>query len=281
MSSSPLSGPRNRRVVPICLWVGLVGAAALAAVGCATNVVDDSGTTNPTVVDSGGYSFETGTWLGQDDDAGSGNQGDDSSSPPPPPPPPPSKDGGSQPDAGSDSAPPGAIKPVAGDLLITEVMYDPSGTEPDQEWFELYNTTNGARDLTGLTLIDGAQRTHTLASLTIDSGKYLLLVRNKTAATGAGIGAAAIGYEYGAGQAASQGIILANGSTGAIALRDGSTDLVRANYGAWNVATGGHSIQLKSLAGGEATTSAGWCNSPNAWPGGTDKGTPALAGDCP
>jgi hypothetical protein len=277
MSSSPLSGPRNRY---FALPWALLGAAIA---GCATNVVDDSGTILPTTADSGNYTFEGGSWLGEDD-AG-GQSGDDGSTPPQPPPP--GSDAGNQgdsgpppppPDAGSDTGS-GAVKPAPGEVLITEIMYDPSGTEPDQEWMELYNTTNGDRLLTGLTLADGANRTHTLGTLTIAPGAYIVLVRNKTAATAAGI--ATIAYEYGAGQSASTGIILANGSTGGIALKDGATDIARAMYGAWNLATSGTSIQLKSTAGGEATTAAGWCKSATAWTGGTDKGTPALAGDCP
>jgi hypothetical protein len=63
-------------------------------------------------------------------------------------------------------------------------------------------------------------------------------------------------------------------------LKDGATDIARVAYGAWNLAGSGHSIQLKNVAGGEATTAAGWCNSRNVWPGGTDRGTPATAADC-
>ena len=35
----------------------------------------------------------------------------------------------------------------AGSLLLTEVMYDPSGSDDDREWFELYNATDGPLDL--------------------------------------------------------------------------------------------------------------------------------------
>ncbi|RMF32277.1 MAG: lamin tail domain-containing protein, partial [Chloroflexi bacterium] len=34
-------------------------------------------------------------------------------------------------------------------LLISEVLYDPPGTEPDEEWIEVYNRSNATVDLSG------------------------------------------------------------------------------------------------------------------------------------
>jgi hypothetical protein len=39
--------------------------------------------------------------------------------------------------------------PLEARLLISEVLYDPSGTEPDEEWVELYNGGGSVLDLTG------------------------------------------------------------------------------------------------------------------------------------
>jgi hypothetical protein len=37
-----------------------------------------------------------------------------------------------------------------GDLIVTEIMFDPkSSNEQDREWFEVYNTTNADIDMNG------------------------------------------------------------------------------------------------------------------------------------
>lgn len=43
-----------------------------------------------------------------------------------------------------------------GDVVISEIMYDPSGTEPDTEWVELYNPGSVAVDISGWVLTDDA-----------------------------------------------------------------------------------------------------------------------------
>jgi hypothetical protein len=52
----------------------------------------------------------------------------------------------------------------AGDLVVTEVMIDPDGTDTGNEWFEVYNTTDATIELKGLTLFkregSTAARTH-------------------------------------------------------------------------------------------------------------------------
>jgi len=41
-----------------------------------------------------------------------------------------------------------------GSVIITEIMFNPGTTEPENEWVELYNVTNTDIDLNGFTLID-------------------------------------------------------------------------------------------------------------------------------
>ncbi len=66
------------------------------------------------------------------------------------------KDGGSSTDSGHSSsdgsttiatpdAGPSIPKPTAGEMLITEVMYNPFASEPDAEWFEVKNVASSAR----------------------------------------------------------------------------------------------------------------------------------------
>lgn len=185
-------------------------------------------------------------------------------------------------DPDKDPPPPSLTKPTKGEVLITEVMYDSTGTEPSTEWIELYNTTNAKRSLSGLTLVDGGNRTHVIAAgITIDAGAYVILARSKAAATTAKVPAAAIIYEYGTGLTDSTGVQLANGASGAIHLKDGSTDIAQSTYGGWFSQSGGSSIQLKTLTYASGTQSSSWCLSKTSWTTGSDKGTPGAASDCP
>jgi hypothetical protein len=197
-------------------------------------------------------------------DSGSGGTDPDASQPPPPPP------------------PPTASKPAQGEVVISEVMYDPSGPDPAGEWIEVYNTTSSPKSLSGLTIVDGGDRTNVIGTgVTVGPKAYVLLVRSKSDAIAAGVPSASIVYEYGAGAAAGTGVQLANGSTGAVYLRNGSTTIAEAVYGGWFSQSGGSSIQLKTLTYSAAAQSYNWCLSSNAWALGSDNGTPGSASDCP
>jgi hypothetical protein len=68
----------------------------------------------------------------------------------------------------------------AGDLVITEIMANPQGTDEGKEWFELYNPSASGVDLTGVEIAaaraDGTGReSHIVAGATIRPGEYLVL----------------------------------------------------------------------------------------------------------
>jgi Lamin Tail Domain len=270
MMSLPLCGPSARRVAASAIFTLAVIA------GCAANSGDNTAATVPTDEDGGsGYKNEAGSWLGLEDGAPPADPNEE-------PPAQHGRDAGPLPDAG----PP--IKPVPGEISISEIMYNPSGPEPDQEWFELYNSAAGPRLLDGLILEDGPKHTHIIAGLKMAPKSFVVLARNKSAAVAAGLPDTAIGYEYGTGLASTDGILLLNGSTGSIAVRDDATDLVRIHYGGWfppppaDAGTARFSIQLKSASiHTDSVLSSGWCVSLKPWPGGVDMGTPGSASDCP
>ena len=73
-----------------------------------------------------------------------------------------------------------------GDLIITEIMPDPSGTESENEWFEIQNTTDAPIDINGLSIVDSSSSnrwhlidntggTNTGQSLVIPAGGYAVL----------------------------------------------------------------------------------------------------------
>jgi hypothetical protein len=161
-------------------------------------------------------------------------------------------------------------------------MYDPFGTEPDAEWFEVYNAAKTVRSLSGLTIVDGSNRTHTIAAgVAVDPGAYVILVRLRSAAISGKVPTSAIVYEYGTGLPNNGGIQLTNGATGGVWLRDGATQIAQAAYGGWYSQSGGSSVQLKKLTYSDSANSTSWCLSFKQWTTGSNKGTPGAASDCP
>mgnify|MGYP003631937144 CR=1 FL=1 len=69
---------------------------------------------------------------------------------------------------------------LTGDLVITEIMANPEGDDDGNEFFEIYNATSAAIDLTGLVLekasVDGSSaKSHTMTGTIIEAGEYLAL----------------------------------------------------------------------------------------------------------
>ena len=188
---------------------------------------------------------------------------------------------GLAPEGGAPATAPSVTKAAAGDVLLTEVMYDTLTPEPVSEWFELHSTVASERSLSGFTIKDGAGRTHTIGALTIAPGAYIVLARNKAGAISAKVPSGAIAYDYGTGLPDNAGVLLTNGATGTVVLLDGATTIASAPYGGWYSQSGGSSVQLKVLDPAQASVKASWCLSLNAWATGSEKGTPGAAGDCP
>ncbi len=187
-------------------------------------------------------------------------------------------------DADVADASPGS-RPSPGDLLITEVMFYPSGAEPQSEWFEVYNLTGSPKVLSGLTIQDGYPRTHTIGTSPVVVAPpyaYVVLVRSRSAAQTDLLPASSVVYEYGAGVLADQGIQLENGVGGAVSLWDGTTELADVPYGSWGAAVApGETIEMSALRYTGSDTPSAWCVARYAWAIGADDGTPGAPGDCP
>ncbi|MCB9273799.1 MAG: lamin tail domain-containing protein [Lewinellaceae bacterium] len=160
--------------------------------------------------------------------------------------------------------------PLPGDLIITEIMYNPSGMEPNAEWFEVYNTTAQDIDLIGWVVQSGAS-THTISgSVIVSAGSYEVL-----GATTSGCGNE--DYTYGTG-------ISLNNSSDDVSIRFGATVIDEVAYqtsGAWPSSTNGYSISLNGPAGQDASSNdsgVNWCLSASSC-GGGDFGTPGMAND--
>ena len=64
---------------------------------------------------------------------------------------------------------------TAGHVVISEVMYDPSGVEPDGEWIELFNPTGETVDLSGWILRDNSTSQDSLPALILGAGEYCVV----------------------------------------------------------------------------------------------------------
>lgn len=191
------------------------------------------------------------------------------------------------------TTPASGTRPKPGELKVTEVMYDPSGSEPAEEWIEIVNVANAPRILNGLTIRDGGKRTHvvplTPPAVVVAPNVHVVLVRNRAAAVATGVPMASIGYEYGAGVPDTAGLLLSNGTNGAVTILDGGTEIVSVPYGGWfaQAPPGGSSIQLRALDDAQAKVAAGWCLATLPWGGQPatktpkDNGTPGAPSVCP
>ncbi len=82
---------------------------------------------------------------------------------------------------------------LAGDLVITELMLDPEGSDTGSEWFEVYNTLGTDIDLKGMVIYtkdtDGSgSKTHTLKAGTIPAQGYFTFGDIRSGALPAWIG---------------------------------------------------------------------------------------------
>jgi hypothetical protein len=186
-------------------------------------------------------------------------------------------------DADADDGSSAGVTPSIGDLVITEIMFDPTGPVPEAQWFEVYNLTGEPEFLNGLTIEDSWGDAQTISStppVIAPPFTYVVLVRDMATALSNGIPGGSIVYEYGAGQSSYQGIELASDWTGDLSLWNGGQEIVDVPYGDWGMAYTGDSIELASLQFVGADQPGNWCVAQVAWAAGTDFGTPGLASDC-
>lgn len=76
--------------------------------------------------------------------------------------------------------------PPATHMLISEVMYDSPGTEPDSEYVELHNPTASAVSLQGWSLGDHGDlmaNPHVFGAVTVPAGGYFTICHNPPTAT--------------------------------------------------------------------------------------------------
>ena len=79
-----------------------------------------------------------------------------------------------------------------GDIVLTEIMYAPEGTDSDREYVEVFNTTDRAIDLDGWTMfgeppeVDSPRRDD-IEGVVVESGQFVVLCENGDAAENGGV----------------------------------------------------------------------------------------------
>jgi hypothetical protein len=156
--------------------------------------------------------------------------------------------------------------PVAGDLVITEIMYNPSGTEPYGEWLEVLNRGTRPVRLGDVDLTSSVE-TRRLSGV-VAAGARVVLCRD--AARGP---AGCLAY----------GALFLRNTTEVVSLELGTTVLDSVSYTAgapWPTSTDGFSIELSELHKDQASNDIGrhWCLATTQGSG--LRGTPGTANTC-
>jgi len=84
---------------------------------------------------------------------------------------------------------------VFGDLVFTEVLQDPAGSDSDKEWFEIENTTGGAISLLGWSFSDAENDSFLVTQAIVVPANGRLVLGETTVA--ADNGGAPVSYGYG------------------------------------------------------------------------------------
>jgi hypothetical protein len=174
-------------------------------------------------------------------------------------------------DAGACVGPPA---PAAGEVIFTELMYDPTLDDATAEWLELHNTTAGPLDLEGCAFTANGNG-DTFGALVIPAGGYALIGRSADPALNGGLVPDAV-LTFALGNGGSTLVLDCNGEIDRVVYDD--------NTGAWPLDARGHSISLDRAATDAAAndTDTNWCYGRPVYfaaplPADDHRGTPGVA----
>lgn len=152
-----------------------------------------------------------------------------------------------------------------GDLVITELMANPASVSDTLgEWFEVYNRSGSALDLSGLTISDNGSNSHAIASsIIVNADSYFVFGRNADSSVNGGYTA---DYQY-------SNFTLGNSSDDIILSFSGTVIDSVSYAGDSNFGIAGVSTEL---------TATGFLATPTGFIyGAGDTGTPGAAGSDP
>ncbi len=165
--------------------------------------------------------------------------------------------------------------PAPGDLVITELMINPSSIQDqDGEWFEVANVSDRVIDLLGLVVEDADANSFAVTAdthVTVGPGEFFVFGPNADAATNGGV---AVDYEY-------TGLMLNNDGDSLTLSYDGRTiDTVVYDDGTLYPILAGASMSLdpEALNASDNDDPANWCAATSSYDS-RNKGTPGAVND--
>jgi len=113
----------------------------------------------------------------------------------------------------------------AGDILITEIMQNPSSvSDSDGEWFEIFNSTSFNIDINGWEISDDGSDSHTISNggpLVLPAGGFLILGRSSNTSINDGV---PVDYSYATSYS------LANGADEVVLSTASAVEIARIDY---------------------------------------------------
>lgn len=162
-----------------------------------------------------------------------------------------------------------------GELVINEIMNNPQAvTDPNGEWFELYNASGADLTIDGITIVSGSQSHVILPGdpLVVPMEGFVVLGSNADTKANGGVD---VDYEY-------SGITLSNESDDLSLVADGVViDSVVWDDGATMPDPDGGSLNLEPdvLELGDNDTPGNWCISLDSWDVRGDAGSPGSGNE--
>lgn len=160
------------------------------------------------------------------------------------------------------------VTPAAGEVLITELMADPSAvSDTVGEWFEVYAKANV--DLNGLELSNGTTKTlvSSASCLAMQTGTYAVFAHGSDPAINGGLPTPAATFGFSLGN---------SGGSLTMTLKSNGTEIDKVT---WATTSAGASSQLDpaKLDATQNDDAANWCKATVGYGAGADKGTPGAA----
>lgn len=171
--------------------------------------------------------------------------------------------------------------PAAGDLVITEIHYNPTnpttGPEAQREWFEVMNASTDSLTIDGLVIRDAtSNQAIAAAGAELAPGAYGIFAYGSNAAQN-GITAPIAVY-------GTSGAVQLNNSGDTLVIELGGVEIDRVVYSSsWGGANGA-SLCLKAPYAADNNAAAAWSTSVGAFGPNNDQGSPGLPSDgtnCP
>ena len=178
-----------------------------------------------------------------------------------------------------DSTAPPAPTPIndvnPGDVIITEIMIDPSVvTDGNGEWFELFNTRSETVDIRGWRIEDESRKPHVIPDtkpILIPPNGFLVLGKNEDSLTNGGV---SVGHQY-------TEFLLNNPGDTLFVFDVNDQEIDRVDFGMLFTIPTGASLNLDPIHFDldDNDNGANWCASTTSIGTGLDLGTPGAANE--